>query len=102
MSHGSESEFFLKLVEGCTSALCCILGCKMIVVLFRYVFPNLHVMYCNISHGGDTTKYGSTFYVGMVWVKKVILYLHVRYRSNFVIAKAECYKSFTNDNLSLF
>ena len=42
-------------------------------------------------------KYGSPFYVGMGRVKNGVLYL--RYSSNFVITKAECYKAFTHKNL---
>ena len=45
-------------------------------------------------------KYGSTFYVGMVRGKNDVLFL--TYRSNFVITKGECYKSFTSNNLSHF
>ena len=51
-------------------------------------------------HVVNVLEYDSTFYVGMGQVKNGVLYL--RYRRNFVIAKAECYKSFTSNNILLF
>ena len=62
--------------------------------------PNWLRMFLSMKHKQGLPlirKYGSTSYVGMGLVQNCILYL--RYRSNFVITKAEHFKTFTQKSL---